>query len=156
MGYSNQIGAGIYALLFSRFSTDMTLATKLRIRTEGDDGPVIPDAKKHAFTDPVSGHRYIATRFGTETIQGRAVEMGIGSRMLQRANDLLAAAYQVKTDSSGPIVNAFGEPELVLVNGAPVKKTDADEKTLRRYIGLIDGMRQVGNIFGGGPLGGGG
>ena len=32
----------------------------------------------------------------------------------------------------------------------------ADEKRLRRYVGLLDGMRQVGNIFGGGPLGGGG
>ena len=157
MGYANQINAGIYALLFSRFSTDMTLTSKLRIRHDGDNGPVIPDGRTLAFTDPVSGHRYLATRFGTETLQGRAVEMGIGSRMLQRANDLVAQAYQVKTDSSGPIINQYGEPELVLVNGAPVPTATPDaEKTLRRYIGLIDGMRQVGNIFSGGPLGGGG
>jgi hypothetical protein len=158
VGYSNQISAGIYALIFSRFSTDLTLATKLRIRLDGDNAPVLPEARKQAFTDPVSGHRYIATRFGTEKIQGRDVERGIGSRMLQRANELLAAAYQVKTDGGGaPIININGEPELVLVNGAPVAKVSPDaEKNLRRYVGLLDGMRQVGNLFGGGPLGGGG
>lgn len=157
IGYATQVSAGIYALIFSRFSTDMALANKLRIKTEGDSGPVIPDARKLAFTDPLTGHRYVASRFGTETIQGRAVETGIGSRMLQRANELLTQAYQVKTDSSGPILNAFGEPELVLVAGSPVLKTTAGaEKTFRRYVGLIDAMRQVGNIFAQGPLGSGG
>ena len=152
-GYANQIGSGIYALLYSRFSTDLTLSTKLRIRLEGDAGPVIPPARQQVFVDPVSNFRYIATKFGTETIQGRAVEMGIASRMLQRANEILAQVYQL--DIPDPItgevkakLDAGGQP---IVIGSP-----ADEKKLRRYIGLLDGMRQVGNIFGGGPLGGGG
>ena len=152
-GYSNQIGSGIYALLYSRFSTDLTLATKLRIRLEGDAGPVIPPAKQMVFVDPVSNYRYIATRFGTETIQGRAIEMGIGSRMLQKANELLNNYYQV--DTTDPV---SGELKLKLdAGGQPIViGTAQDEKNLRRYVGLLDGMRQVGNIFGGGPLGGGG
>jgi len=158
MGFQNQLGTAIYAMLFSRFASDMTLATKMRIRIEGDNMPTIPDARKMAFTDPVTNHRYIANRFGNEVIQGRPVEMGIASRMLQKANELLVQQYQVENDAGGnPVLNTFGEPKLVLVNGAPVAKgKPADEKAFRRYVGLLDGMRQLGNILGGGPLGGGG
>ena len=155
-GYSNAIGMGIYSMLFSRFSTDLTLANKLRIRFANDNGAKIPDAKRVSFTDPVTGFRYDANRFGTENIQGRDVETGIASRMLQRANELVIAAYQVKELNGAPVLDAFGEPELILVNGAPVAKASDQIPALRRYIGLLDGVRQVGNIFGEGPLGGGG
>jgi hypothetical protein len=104
----------------------------------------------------VTGFRYDANRFGTETIQGRDVETGIASRMLQRANELVVAGYQVKELNGAPVLDAFGEPELVLVNGAPVVKAADQVAALRRYIGLLDGLRQVGNIYGEGPLGGGG
>ena len=149
IGYQNQMGTAIYTMLFSRASSDMVLANKMRVRLENDNGPIIPDAKKIAFTDPVTGYRYIATKFGTETIQGRAVETGIASRMLQRANELLAASY-----STTGVVNAFGEPELVLTGGKPTKTKD--DLALRRYVGLLDATRQIGNILGHGPLGGGG
>jgi len=152
MGYSNQLGTGIYAMLFSRFSTDMVLFNKMRIRIEGDAGPTIPVDRRQTFVDPVTGYRYIAAKYGTETIQGRPVEMGIGSRMLQRANDLMTTVFETTTLPSGDI-------EPVVVNGVPTKKAGvkpADELTYRRYVGLLDAMRQVGNIFGGGPLGGGG
>ncbi|AKU98044.1 hypothetical protein AKJ09_04708 [Labilithrix luteola] len=155
MGYQNELGTGIYAMLYSRFSTDMTLATKMRIRLEGDAGPMPVAGKRMSFVDPTTGYRYVATRFGTENIPGRgAVELGVASRMLQRANELLGNAYE----NTG-LVNADGELELKLTNGQPTVKANggADQaQVLRRYIGLLDGMRQVGNIFGGGPLGGGG
>ncbi len=189
MGYSNELGTGIYGLLFSRYSSDMTLATKMRIRIDGDAGPTVPDSRRVSFNDPVTGQRYIASRFGSETLpkactqdsdcsgvnakcvegtsrycsiagvtQGRAVETGIGSRMIQRANDLLTVAYEVKKDVNGnPIFNSYGEPELILdTNGQPKKGTAAAILALQRYIGLLDGMRQVSKILGGGPLGGGG
>jgi hypothetical protein len=152
VGYVHELGTGVYATLFSRFSSDMTLANKLRVRLEGESGPVIPNDRKQAFTDPVTGYRYVAVRFGNEAIQGRLVETGIGSRMLRRASELVAAAYQV----NGNAPNAFGEWEIVLSNGQPVVKDAAAEAALRRYIGLLDGVRQVGNMFGGGPLGNGG
>lgn len=155
-GYSNAIGAGIYAMLFSRFGTDLTLTNKLRIRFEKDNGAQIPDARRISFTDPQTGFRYDASRFGTESIQGRDVETGIASRMLQRANELLVATYQVKELAGAPVLDAFGQPELVLVNGIPQVKAADQQAALRRYVGLLDGVRQVGNIFGEGPLGGGG
>ncbi len=154
-GYQNELGSGIYAMIFSRFSTDMVMANKMRVRLEGDAGATIPDDRKAAFTDPVSGQRYLASRFGTETINGRAVETGIASRMIDHANDLVRRAFQVK-----PTPNAFGEYEPILTNGVPTAINTADgvkaQAALRRYIGFLDAMRQVGNIFGGGPLGGGG
>jgi hypothetical protein len=158
IGYSNELGAGIYGLLFSRFSTDMVLAQKMRVRIEGDNAPVIPADRIVAFRDPVTGHRYTAVRFGDETIGGRAVERGIASRMLQHANELLADAY----DGVSAPDAVTGEREVTLSGGLPVVKTVEGvpqviaEKNLRRYIGFLDAMRQVGNIFGGGPLGGGG
>ena len=159
LGYSNQLGTGIYALLFSRFSTDMVLSQKMRVYFDGDKAPNIPAERTVAFRDPVTGYRYLAVRYGTENIGGRQVEKGIASRMLQRANELLADAYVV--GSPDPVT---GEREVTLTNGEPTlkpavigqPKPEEKEKALRRYIGLLDAMRQVRNILGGGPLGGGG
>ena len=154
MGYQNALGAGIYAMIFSRFSTDMVLAAKMRVRLECDAGAKIPDNRKIAFTDPATGFRYVATRFGEETIQNRLVETGVASRMLQRANEILLTTYDVKKDAGGkPILDAFGEPQLNLQGGAPVMT--GNDFNLRRYVGLLDAMRQVGNLFAGGPLGNG-
>lgn len=151
IGYANELGAGIYTLLFSRFSTDMVLAQKMRIRLDGDNVPVIADERRAAFVDPITGHRYLATRYGTEVIGGRAVERGIASRMLARANDLLADAY-----SGVGAPDATGERTVTLgADGLPVVKDAAAEKNLRRYIGLLDAMRQIGNLLGGGPIGSG-
>jgi hypothetical protein len=152
IGYSNELGAAIYAMLFSRFSTDMVLAQKMRVRYDGDDVPTFPADRQIGFTDPTTGIRYIAVRYGTEQIAGRAVEKGIASRMLQHANDLLSRTYQIESTTPG------GEHQVKLVDGLPVLKAgaEANEIALRRYIGLLDAMRQVGNILGSGPLGSGG
>ncbi len=152
LGYGNQLGSSMYALIFSRFSTDMNLANKLRVRREGDNGPPIPADRKVAFTDPVTGTRYIALRFGNETIQGRAVETGIASRMIQHVNDLGKAAY-VLADNT---VSANGEYNYATTGTQPRVADPAAEKALRRYIGLLDAMRQIGNMYGGGPIGNGG
>lgn len=159
IGYANELGAGIYGLLFSRFSTDMVLAQKMRIRYQGDNSPVIPADRVMAFRDPITGYRYEAVRYGTETIGGRAVEKGIASRMLQRANELLGDAYENVSEADPDT----GEREVTLVDGELMVKKDSEGQPrteavqkLRRYIGLLDAMRQVGNILGGGPLGGGG
>ena len=158
LGYANELGTGIYALLFSRFSTDLEMAQKMRVRYEGDSGAAIPDAKKQGFVDPITNIHYLATKFGTEMIQGRSVETGIASRMLQHANELLVQAYVVDTAAVGGSTNAFGEPKLLLdANGNPTSKgSSAADLALRRYVGELDALRQLGNILGGGPLGGGG
>ncbi len=149
MGYSNELGAGIYGLLFSRFSTDMVLAQKLRVRYEGDNVPTVPGERVVSFRDPVTGHRYLATSYGKETIGGRAVDRGIASRMLERANEMLGDAYQ----GVGAPDATTGERAVTTTNGLPAIKADDKEKALRRYIGFLDSMRQIGKLLGGGPIG---
>ncbi|MBX3232699.1 MAG: zinc-dependent metalloprotease [Labilithrix sp.] len=149
LGYSNQLAAGIYAMLFSRFSTDLVLMNKMRIQFEGDLNQNIPVDRRVSFVDPVSGYRYLAARFGNETINGKSVDSGIASRMLLRANELASRAYDGTTGANGEFTAA-------LSGGQPTIADEAAEKELRRYVGLLDAMRQIANIFGNGPLGGGG
>ncbi|MCA9588424.1 MAG: hypothetical protein KC657_24070 [Myxococcales bacterium] len=82
---------------------------------------------------------------------------------------MLAATYSVKRDvvTKKPVLDEFGRLELVLdTNGRPqletagptdngTTQTGADlARPLRRYIGLIDSMRQIQLTLGNGPLGG--
>jgi len=150
MGYSNELGGAISAILFSRFSTDMVLAQKMRVRYDGDNAPVVDPDRRRSFVDPVTGHRYIAVSYGTESIGGRpGVDRGIASRMLEHANDLLTQAYS-GVGAADPVT---GERTTAVVNGLPTVSSPEGEKNLRRYIGFLDSMRQIGNLVGGGPIG---
>ncbi|GAC1394426.1 MAG: hypothetical protein NVSMB47_03380 [Polyangiales bacterium] len=111
------------------------------------------------FTNPASGYTYFARKYGNDTIDGKVVDKGIGSRMLQHANALLAQAYKVNTDAAGKtIVDAFGRPSLVvdpttgLPAGAGAGGPDA-LSALTKYVGLIDAVRQIDLHLGQGPLG---
>lgn len=91
IGYQNQLGIVIYAHLFGRMNTDMTLVNKMRIYIKGVDFiGAIPDTELVEFLDPNSGLTYVARLYGEETINGRQVDKGIASRMLQHANALAA------------------------------------------------------------------
>jgi hypothetical protein len=146
-GYSNAVPTAIYSMLFSRFSSDMTMLNKMSIRLENDLGAKIPDARRISFIDPVTGYRYDASLFGSETIRGRSVETGIASRMIQRANELATAAYRLGAPGSNGQMEAVVGPD-----GAPIVKDETQVRALRRYVGLLDGVRQMTGIFGRGPL----
>jgi hypothetical protein len=133
------------------------LANKMRIWLDGSiSGEVnVPEAEQIRFTDPESGITYITRAFGTEQFYGNTIETGIGSRMLQRANELLLRVYEQAVDEDGePIVDAFGRPELELdEEGRPVAVGDpANRLEFRRYVGLVDAAVQVSTAFGHGPL----
>ena len=137
----------------------MTLANKMRLWIDGQVGGLnLPEADQVHFYDPSSGYTYVARKYGREQIDGRSVEKGIASRMLEHANALIAASYQVKTDAQGQVVtDAFGVPALALdANGQPVPVTDESTRMaeLTRYVGLLDATRQVGLLLGYGPLAG--
>lgn len=69
------------------------------------------------FHDP-SGKVYIAKTFGTETIFGKTVQMGIGARVLEYANSLLVNAYETTTVTKNnvtwyvPTLDANGQPQV--------------------------------------------
>jgi hypothetical protein len=155
IGYRQQLYAALYSALYAPGNTDMTLIHKMRIWVDGSEGAIsdaaFPDpADQVRFYDPASGFTYIARRFGTEKIDGRDVETGIASRMLEHANDLVLQSYKLK----GTGLDAEGYPDLYLnADGQPELSDEYYSKAgeLVRYVGLIDAIRQIGHIFGDGP-----
>jgi hypothetical protein len=157
VGYKQQLSTVVFTALFSRLNTDMTLMNKMRLWIDGQVGQVtLPDAQQVRFTDPASGYTYVARRYGTETIDGKTVELGIASRVVMHANAYVAAAYDVERDASGkPVLDAFGRPTLKLDgNGQPVVKDATLAGQLAQYVGLVDGMREIELKLGYGPLAG--
>ena len=157
IGYKQQLQMAIFAALFSRLGSDMTMVEKMRVWVDGDRAPTIPGARVIKFADPRTGFAYMANRFGDEPVGTRLIDKGIGSRMLARANGLVAEAYDVKRDAAGePLLDASGKPELKLDGaGAAVVVKPTAELELRKYVGLLDAVRQIGRALGDGPLGGG-
>jgi hypothetical protein len=158
VSYRQQLGALIWGHLFSRLNTDLSLSNKLRIFVDGFQSQVnIPDDQQVRFYDPRSGFTYIARRFGEEEVDGKTIDKGIASRMLQRANLLLTQAYEVELDEDGqPIFGEFGLPELILDDeGFAVPRQEYEEFSLNRlsnYVGLIDMSVQINDMVGFGPI----
>lgn len=156
IGYKQQVATAIFSALFSRLGSDMTLVNKTRIWIDGVDGQVslttFPQSDQLRFTNPDSGYTYIARKFGNEVVAGKTVEKGISSRMILRANAMLAKAF--KTTGT---VDQFGAPQLALdANGQPQEINPTMHAALEQYVGLIDAVRQIGHVLGYGPLGGAG
>jgi len=122
----------------------------LRIYKLGSD--LDPDYLPNEFVewrDPESGHRYIAKKYGDETIFGKTYDKGIASKMIQWANHLTEQTYEL--DPTTPFDPVTGRANVVLdVNGKPVYKDGKascdDSKPcfqLRRYRGLLDFTRDT-------------
>ena len=155
LGYRQQLAAMLNAGIYSRMNDDMQLMNKMRIWIKGQVGEVeLPDDQQVRFYDPASGYTYVARRYGNETINGKAVDMGIGSRMLAYANSLVVSAYQVDSLPDGsPILDKYGVPQLTLDdNGQPILYSPYLQGELGRYVGVVDAQRQIGVMLGFGPL----
>ncbi|MFO0549039.1 MAG: zinc-dependent metalloprotease [Polyangiaceae bacterium] len=157
VGFKQELGLLVFANLYSRAGSDMQLVNKLRLWILGHDSAVeIPEAQQVRFVDPTSGYTYVARKYGTDEIDGKVVERGIASRMIEHANLLLAATYETQNDAEGqPLLDAFGTPVLALdADGQPVLKANNRVTELTRYMGLLDAARQIGHRLGYGPIGG--
>jgi len=161
VGYKQQLGALIFAQIYSRLNTDMSLVNKLRVWIDGQNGQVdVPPDQQVRFYDPQSGYTYIARKYGSEVIDGKTVDKGIASRMVQHANALVVASYVVTRDETGhPVLDEFGCPKVELDADGEPELLPPDQTRigeLTQYVGLIDATRQIGKQLGYGPLGGGG
>ena len=155
VGYRQQLGAMIWGQLFSQTGTDLTLSNKMLIYLDSTEGVInVPEAQQVRFSDPRSGYTYIARLYGPDVIDGKTVDLGIGSRMLQEANALLAQAYQVTKNADGtPTLDQFGRPTVVTdASGNPVVSGDANAaSTYADYVGLIDSTVNVSRLLGFSP-----
>ncbi|HEY8076434.1 MAG TPA: hypothetical protein VIF62_20055, partial [Labilithrix sp.] len=157
VGYKQQLSTIVFTALFSRLNTDMALMNKMRVWIDGQVGAVnVPDDQQVRFTDPSSGYTYVARKYGTESIDGKTVDKGIASRVVQHANAYIVAAYDVAKDASGnPVLDTYGRPKLNLdASGQPVVKNATLAGQLGQYVGLVDAMRQIELKLGYGPLDG--
>ncbi|MFO0664529.1 MAG: zinc-dependent metalloprotease [Polyangiaceae bacterium] len=157
IGYKQQLAMGIYAVLFAKMNNDIELANKVRLWLSNEPVPPLAGHTRASFTDPKSGYKYMANRFGDEPIGARLVDRGIASRMLVHANALLAQTYRVVRGADDrPVLDAEGSPTLILgPKGEPLLVSDSGdgkELTFRRYVELLDAMRQINRALGNGPL----
>ena len=134
----------------------------MRLSIDGDNAPLVPGTREVRFQDPVTGYSYIAGKYGDDVVDAQVVDHGIASRMIGRANQLVARAYVVKKDAvtGAPMVDDKGQWVLdVDADGKPIQTTSADAQlALRRYVGLMDAVRQISRALDGplGAAGGGG
>ena len=143
VGYKQQLGALIFAQIYSRLNTDMSLVNKLRVWIDGQNGQIdVPLEQQVRFYDPQSGYTYIARKYGSEIIDGKTVDKGIASRMVQHANALVIASYVVERDETGHVVldefgcpkvqhDVDGEPELLPPDQTRVGELDAVRRAHR-------------------------
>ena len=155
-GYRQQVGLGIYSMLFSSLNSDTRVINLMRVWTRGGNEEVdVPEAERIYFTNPSTGLTYIARRYGVDpaltAIRGNVpTDGGVAARMLIHANELLKATFA--TDG----VNPDGTPRVVRdMQGRPQPRntTSAQDQAraetwFRYYTGLIDAMRLVSQVFG--------
>jgi len=157
VGYKQQLGMLIFAHVYSRMNSDMALSNKLRLWIDGQVGEVeIPPEQQVRFYDPESGYTYVARKYGPDVIDNKTVDAGIASRMVQHANDLVIASYEVVRDGNGaPVLDQYGAPQVVTDSfGQPVL-LPADQSLiaeLNNYVGVLDAARQIASRVGYGPL----
>jgi hypothetical protein len=152
-GFRAQGPAAFYAMLLEPLDTDMTMVNRMRIWIDGapDQVNVAPNVKM-IFYDPSAGTVWATQTFGTETVDGRTIQIGIGARMLEHANRLLAAAYDIQVDATGlPIYSASGQPVPTTGTTLNVKNAVAQAR-LADYVGLIHEIREDLLAFGFGPI----
>jgi hypothetical protein len=141
IGYKTQIATQLYTAANASLSGDQTLQHKMNVWVDGTGLTInIPDNQKIKACDPATGYTYVARKYGREDIDGKSVELGIASRMLEHANALIADAYLVQRDGNNkPILDSFGRPTLILDgNGQPQSGGNTTVAAVGRYIQVID------------------
>lgn len=157
LGYKQQLGLAVWAQIFGRLDSDLTLANKMRVWIDGTSAATVPESEQIRFTNPDTGLTYVARRFGTESWMGRGIETGIASRMLEHANQLLVTVFLPQFDEdSGLVLNEYGQVQLQLDDDGRPKRRQEDTSeafvNYRGYVGLLDSLVQIQDYVGYGPF----
>lgn len=147
--FNAQLYAMVWGTAFFSSNWSNGFVDDARVTVLGADQVGWSDAETRAFQDPVSGLTWRAHEVGTESYLGRTVPIGVGARMIDWANRLLAIAYVVDRDG-------FGRP-VTLADGRLVPTLDADGRTqvrdpeaaraLGRFVDQLAMFRQLTATF---------
>jgi len=156
VGFRLQVPAAIYTFMYGQEDATQSLQNSIRVWVEG--GPeALPLAdgtcasvgsymcgEKAFLYEPDSGNTWAARNMGIQKDNGFDRPTGIGHRMIMHANQLLAGAYKVQVDSKGlPLYDAITHRPLWEVGAkAGEIKDDAAAQTFKRYIGILNVLRQ--------------
>jgi hypothetical protein len=163
LGQRIKVPAIILMMLYFPADTNMELIQRTRVWVSGGvEAITIPEKERVVFYDPVEGLEWNAKTFGIEKVAGKSVDVGIGARMLQHANELMTAAYNVETQvvdvTTGQLTVKYGPDNRPMKKGggtltaADVKDPRAVEK-LRQYVGFLGQVRYALLYLGFGPCG---
>ena len=154
VGYKMQSATMIYSLYYGTADGSQALTNSMRLWIEGGpEGITVAPADKLIMQEPDSGVVWAAHRLGSEFIDGKPVEKGIGARMLVHANMLLALAYKVETDADGnPKYTADGH--LVWQKGAAPGDVanEPARNRFKKFVGVMNVERNAMWDLGIGPL----
>ncbi|MFO0666556.1 MAG: hypothetical protein U0174_21555 [Polyangiaceae bacterium] len=152
LGFRVKVPTMVLMMLYQPIDSDMSLIQRTRLWvTGGQEQVIVPETEKVTFFDPVDGMEWNSRTFGTETLFGKVVDKGIGARMIQHANELLVAAYDVDTV---PVVGStLGQVVPKYINGRPVKgvtpitaanvKDQVAAAKLRSYVAFLNQVRST-------------
>ncbi len=155
VGYKLQVPVIIYGLYLGQDDGSRSFQSSARVWIEGaSEGFTIPDNEKEFFFEVDqnggSGVLWAAHILGTELQNGTfARAKGIGHRMIQHANMLLAGAYAIQTNADGtakydavthrPLWEAGKEGQYRAY--ASADDAAAAQKEYKRYIGVLNVVR---------------
>jgi hypothetical protein len=156
VGFEVQKFEAFFAMLNLPESWKLNWVDMMRIWQIGSDSaPGFPDAETVAWRDPLSGELFVAHSYGTEVIDGKTVQRGIGARVLEWMNTLTAKAYVVDTTApTGELTvehyvdDTACPPGVESCVGQPIQQSAPFAIRVTNYKALIDYMHLTASQLG--------
>ena len=154
LGYEVQKFIVFWSYVYLPTSENWDWVDMMKIYKVGSDtDPSYLPKQMIEWRDPESGQRYIAKRYGEETLLGKKYDKGIAAKMIQWANTLTGEAYELDattpydpvTGAANVKLDAQGQPTI---KGAAVCEDNKKCKQLRDYRGLLDFTRDTAATLG--------
>jgi hypothetical protein len=149
-GWNQQMHGIINTFIFGTTKLTMDMAAQMRIFSTGDRSTVaLLPTEQIRYQDPFSSMIYVARNYGSERVNMRVlpVQRSPGARMLQYANQLAEATFEVSSKDA-----VTGEINYVKdASGNPVCKAGVDcagnTAKVKAFSSNIDTVRQLGIWF---------
>lgn len=154
LGYEVQKFIVFWSYVYLPTSENWDWVDMMRLYKLGSDvDPSYLPKQMVEWRDPETGQRYIAKRYGEETLLGKKYDKGIAAKMVQWANILTGQAYELDpttpydpvTGAANVVLDSSGQP---IIKGATICDDNKKCRELRDYRGLLDYTRDAAATLG--------